>query len=412
MPKTGPSGSPELTIKLDANRLCYNPGDTIIGGVSRNVLTVSTRAWVTVRLYGRAKSKLTVRRSNGNSTTTHHYRGRFNLLAQTETCQQLFDGPVHIPPNSNAKIWPFAITIPTSPCAHAVKSGNAQDRSFLPLNDGVIAASSLPSSFMFEKDGYHKQFHGFVEYYLEAGFRQENSNHLSKATLPLTVLETPSPYPFQNFDLKSRESYHCIKTQRLVPGMENADLTFHQKAQKFFSSSKVPQYAFSVKVDYPTIIQMQNPNPISFKISIVPNREQTSDIIVDVPQTITIATLSMELQATTSIICDGTFSSKTASGTIKHPFGFLVGHRSSPITITPGPDTKELDLGALAGLSLHPRQAYARGQPLQAFSLVYPSFVTYNIKHYHHLKWDLVLKAAGESVKVSGLFPVSILAAS
>ncbi|KIN03532.1 hypothetical protein OIDMADRAFT_117635 [Oidiodendron maius Zn] len=413
MPRTGLQTSPELSIKLDGPVASHYPGETLTGEIIRRIHTVSTRAWITIRLYGRTKSKLTIRRNNGSSTTTHHYRGRFNLFAPDEICQKVHDGPVHIPPGGGPQTWRFALIVPTAPSPRSVKMGNIQGRSFLPLNDADIAASSLPSTFAFETARWRERFHCFVEYYLEAEFRQENSSHITKAIVPIPIQTASIPYPFEKFDLNTRKYSACFKTQRLIPGMENTELSFGQTMQKLFGSSKVPQFGFSVQVDYPTIIQMQNPNPISFKIRIIPDRIRTSNVILDVPQTIRLTSLSMEIQATTSIICDATFSSRTASATEKYNFagqGTILG--GSPITISPDPDAKALDLGALLELSLHPQHANARGRALHRFGQLYPSFVTYNIKHSHRLRWQLILEAAGESEKFTGEQAVSILAAS
>ena len=414
MPRTELKTSPELSIKLDDPVASHYPGETVTGEIIRRIHTVSTRAWITIRLYGRTKSKLTIRRNNGNNTTTHHYRGRFNLFGPGEICQKVYDGPVHIPPGGGPQTWRFALIIPTGPSPRSVKMENLQDRSFLPLNDADIAASSLPPTFAFESAGWRERFHCFVEYYLEAEFRQENSSHIAKAAVPIPIPTASIPYPFEKFDLNTRKYPGCIKSQRLIPGMENAELSFRQKTQKLFGSSKVPQFSFSVQVDYPTTIQMQNPNPISFKIRIVPDRARTSDVILDVPQTIKLTSLSMEIEATTSIICDATFSARTANATEKHNFANrvpLLGNRS-PITISPDPDAKALDLGALLELSLHPQHASVGGRALPQFGRLYPSFVTYNIKHSHRLRWQLILEAAGESAKFTGEQAVSILAAS
>lgn len=414
MPQTGLKATRELAIRLDDSLTSYCPGDTIIGAVVRNVHTVSTRAWVTIKLHGRAKSKITVHRSNGNGgSTTKHYRGRFHFFTLDETRQMLFDGPVHIPPGGDPQVWSFALAIPRRPSPGAVKQGNSQDRSYLPLNDEAIATGSLPSSFTFDNQSWRSNFHGFVEYYLEAVFRQENDSHLTTAILPIILRPDSIPYPLPT-NLKSRIHPGHVKTHRLIPGMENAELSFHQKTQKFFGSSKVPQFSFTVYVDSPTVIQMQNDIPIPFKVRIVPNRERTSDIIADVPQTIMLTSLTMELKATTLVICDGTFSPHTASGTKEYNFaakGTILGLRDR-ITVPSDLEAKALDVGAFVGLSLDTQCAKSRGKPLYQFGKLYPSFITYNIKHSHQLSWELNLEVAGETTKVCGQHPVSILAES
>ena len=412
MPKTERKATPELAIELDENLATYCPGDTIIGGVVRKVHTVSTRAWVTIKLHGRAKSKLIERRGDGSS----YYRGRFHFFNLNKTGQTLFDGPVHIPPGGDPQVWPFALTIPTRPFPGAVKQGNIQDRSYLPLTDEAIAASSLPSSFAFDNKSSSLNFHAFVEYYLEAAFREEKDSSPTTATLLIILRADSTPYPLTTFNLISRIHPGYIKTQHLIPGMESTELSFHQKTQRFFGSSKVPQFSFSVYIDSPTVLQMQNPIPIPFKIRIVPNREQTSDIIADVPQTIMLTSLTMELKATTRIMCEGHMGPHTASGTKEYNFapeGTVLG-LNNPINIPLSSDseTTALDVGAFLGLSLDYRCAKSRGKQLRQFGNLYPSFVTYNIRHSHQLSWELILEVAGEKTKIFGLQPVSILGAS
>jgi hypothetical protein len=119
----------------------------------------------------------------------------------------------------------------------------------------------------------------------------------------------------------------------------------------------------------------------------------------------------MELHATTSVKCG---ASKTANGTHKHHFadkGTVLGLQS-PITLPSDPDAEALDVGAFLALSLHPQHAYARGKPLHRFGPISPSFITYNIKHSHELRWELTLEVAGESITIIGQQPVFVLAAS
>jgi hypothetical protein len=409
MPRTLRKATPELAIRLQENLISFSPGDTIIGEVVRAVHTVSTRARITVKLHGRAKSKLTVHRSNGSNRTTSHYRGRFNFFLPYDTTQTLFDGPVHIPPEGGPQAWQFALTIPKKALPRSVKAGNYQDRSYLPLNDDAIAASSLPSTFEFENlSMWGPDFHCYVEYYLEAEFRQENGGHLSTAAFPI-LLVTDSTRPFKSCNLRPQTIPGCIKTQRLIPGMENAELSFRQKTQKFFHSSAVPQYSFNIHVHSPTIIKMQS--PISFKIRIVPNRGQTGDTVG--PQTIALTSLAMELKSATSVICEGSLSPHTASGIKEHNFAnkeTVLGLRS-PITVPSDPDAEALDIGALVQISLDSQRSTAGGKHLYQLPRVYPDFITYNIKHSHSFNWELRLEVAGETVKASGAHPVTILAA-
>jgi hypothetical protein len=411
MPRTDIKATPELAIQLSDGQRTYRPGDTIIGSVIRRVHTISPRGWVTIKLYGRAKSKKTVRRNNPSTNTiqTRHYRGRFNFFAPNETCQKLFDGIIHIPPNSGPQAWPFSLTIPTRASPRSVISGNMQRDSYQPLNEGAIAASSLPSSFMFVDEGWRTSFHGFVEYYLEAEFWQENKSSPTIATLPLAIRAPSIPYPLVDFDMKSRTFPSCIKTQRLIPGMEDAELSFRQMAQKFFGSSKVPQFSFSVQVECPAVIQLENPNPIPFKIRVISDRQRTSDIVTDFPKSMALGALKIELKAVTSVICE---REHTADGI--EMFNIVdTGTLVNPISVPSGTAAEALDLGAILELYLHSDHLNVRGKRSRQFrSLIYPNFITYNIKRTHQLKWEFRLSVVGESIKISGEQPVSVLAAS
>jgi hypothetical protein len=354
---------------------------------------------------------MTVHKNHGNYQSSKHYRGRFNFFSPNETCQKLFDGPVHIHPNGDPQEWPFALTIPTNPSPRWVRAGNDRESSYLPLDEEYIARMALPSSFA-NSGGWIEQFHAFVEYYLEAEFREENKSHAATAELPFSLRAPSMPYPLADFDLKTRIYPARIRTQRLIPGMEHGELSFRQKTQKLLGSSKVPLLWYNVHVDYPAVIQLENPIPIPFKVRVVINRQRTSNIIVDVPQKIELTALNMELRACTSVRCAGTMSPHSASGADKHRFGTVLGLRT-PISIPSGSDAKALDIGALLELSLHTTYASAKGKPLSRFaSQIYPGFTTFNIRHHHRLRWGFILKIEGESTRVTGEQAVSVQAAS
>lgn len=404
MPRTERKATPELAIQLDENPSYFCPGDTIIGGVVRKVHTVSTRAWITVRLHGRSEAKLT-------EPAGGHY-GRSHLFNLNETCQTLLDGPVHIPPGGDPQVWPFGLTIPTRAFLGAAKQGNTQDGSYVFLTEEAIGSSSLPSSFAFDNKSPSLHFHAFVEYYLEAVFRQENDSSPTKATLPIRVRADSTPYPLSTFNLISMVYPTRIKTHRLIAGMESTELSYYQKSQKFFGSSKVPQLSFTVYVESPAILQMQNPIPIPFTIRIGPSREQTTDRIAGVPQTIILTSLTMELKATTLIMCEGNDGPRTASGNKEYNFapkGTVLGHGPITIPLDSNSESTALDVGAFVGLSLDYQYAKSKGRPLREFGYLYSSFVTNNIRHSHQLSWEFVLEVAREKKKIVGFHRVSIL---
>lgn len=409
MPRTALKSSPALAIELEDPKSSYLPDDIILGRVTRHAHTVSPECWVTIKLFGRAKSKLTV--NNGQNRNV--YRCRFNLF---ETHEQLFHGPVHVPPDGDPQTWPFAIAIPKGPSSRLVSKSHEQKYSNLSLKQEDIETQSLPPAFYFLSDSWGaKKFHGYVEYYLEAEIRLSGSGGTTSiATLPIFVRPPSSPIPITDFDLKSRAYRGLIKTQRLVPGMEDAELSFKQKTQKFFRTSKVPEFNYLLQVDYPMVIQLGNPNTIPFKIRLLPNRERTSDIIQDVPQRVTLTGLTMELRSTTAVRCAGLFTSHDADKTVKQPIHLeQIMAGVGPIVIPSSFGEEAIDLGALLDLRLDSRVPHAMGRRLSPFeSPLEPTFTTYNIKHSHTLKWEVTISVAGETTSESREYPITILAPS
>lgn len=126
------------------------------------------------------------------------------------------------------------------------------------------------------------------------------------------------PYPLANFDLKHR-SWPCeVSTYRLVPGMENVELSFKQKSQKFFHSSKVPTLGFTFEYFCPAVIQLGNSTPIPFLVRMIPEKKRTSEVLHDVPATARLNFLQFTLKADTTVIAPGTWGTHDGDDTVKH----------------------------------------------------------------------------------------------
>lgn len=406
MPITRRKATPELAIYLEKTPTSFSPGDTLVGAVVRTAHIVSTRAWVTIKLYGRAKSELTEDSGDCGPPSI----ADFKFFSPNDTCQDLFDGPMHIPPEGGRQTWQFALTIPKRQSPRSVKAGHTDNNSYLPLTDDAITASPLPSSFLFNSVDMHGQpNHCYVEYYLEAELRQQSDFSLINATLPIIVQAVPVSSQPQSYNLRTKTIPSHVRTQRLIPDIKDTGLSFRQKIQKFVHSSKVPQFSFDVQVDYPTIIKIQNTAPIPFMIRVIPDHNKTSEVVG--PQTVTLVSLRMNLISATSMIHTGNLTSTGAIGKIDHYFApkdTVLGIHG-PITIPSDPDSKALDIGALLQLSLDTRCARTGDRAWPRFSQVFPDFVTYNIKHSHSLRWELHLEVAGEIIKATGQYHVTIL---
>lgn len=346
MPQAARTTGPNLDIHLDSIGRPYQPGDVITGRVVRRAHAVSPQALVTIQLLGRAKSKIVVTRHNGNNTTHSYYRSRYNFVSilcttpifspqdadtideqfdagYMQTRQQLHQGPLHVPSSAEPVSWEFAVEIPTRPSPRAVVSEMKDPEAcYLSLNAGNAADYPLPASFANSGRRHNTRFDAYVEYHLEATLVQQGgkSRHgdTITATLPVRIRAPPMPYPLTDFDLRRRSAQFTASSYRLVPGMETVELTFKQKSKKFFGSSKVPMFGFTLQYDCPGVIQLDNPAPVPFRVRVVPDSRRTSEVLHGVPQVVTLSSLELVLKADTCVIAPGTFGTHTGDDTVKH----------------------------------------------------------------------------------------------
>lgn len=101
-----------------------------------------------------------------------------------------------------------------------------------------------------------KTSEAYVEYVLQA-----QTGEL-KAALPLFLRDIGTPVPITNHNPQMRSTFQLIKTPRLLAEHADKELTFEQKSSRFFRPSKVPRSTYQVKVEHPTIIQLEHPDPI------------------------------------------------------------------------------------------------------------------------------------------------------
>lgn len=268
------------------------------------------------------------------------------------------------------------------------------------------------------------------------------------AVLPIQIRERRMLHPLSDFEIHRGSIGGLVSTYHLVPGMEKADLSFKQKTKQLFGSSKVPTFGYTLHVDCPAIIQLGNPSPIPFSMRLMPNKFQTSGIIHDVDQTVTLTSLEIVLKAHTAVIAPTTFSSQAAHDVVKHSISLPVtalGQIVNPTVETEAPsDTKghviptsgaqqkplglilpskwqagddtALDIGAGLDFRLYSTHATALGLPISRLAMLggntMPGFETYCIRHSHTLKWKVVLEIAGKTVKHESEQTVTIIAPS
>ncbi|WYZ33757.1 hypothetical protein EsH8_I_000033 [Colletotrichum jinshuiense] len=421
MPQTEVKQSLDLSIELLEPQTRLYGGSVILGHVVRRSHIVAPLVTIIVRLLGRAKAKV----SYIDEGLYNYDRTRFNFWPESAITNVIHEGPIHIAPGGNEhQAWAFALTLPTHTDARYLDASvgyNEKEACFLPPSGrlgpaGRIPEQPLPESFYFVHHKSSYEWHGFVEYWIEAEMVLQGKGPVVKATLPVNVLSLPTPVPpINSFGLVRSEITGCVRTQRLLPGMEQEELSFRQKTQKFFGSSKVPTFHYTLSVQYPTVIQMGSNSSIPFLLNINPNKEKTTGIIKDLPQIVTLQNIQLELRSTTSVF----FTNTTNSYKRKKKQKMLLVRRSSLIpahedkmVLPSGGNEEPLDLGAVLDLRVD-----ALGQVLHGTTKVWdclgmkvsPTFLTYCVKVEHVLRWEMHLSVAREMWKCGGMEKVIIL---
>ncbi|KAF7554445.1 hypothetical protein G7Z17_g2913 [Cylindrodendrum hubeiense] len=406
MPQTSLRSSGILGIRLQHGQISYAPGDTITGCVFRTSKTVSPKASVTISLHGRTKSLTSESRGMGASVT---YRGRFNLVNSSRSKQRIFHGPLHIPNAGQEQAWPFAITIPTH-VDHTTLGSTPRDQSYLPLDSGDFATRPLPSTFTLNHNGFTCDLEGFVEYFLKAELRliEKGSEVVVDAILPFNVVVLNPGPPIVDFKTKAFRGSCVVSSYRLVPGNEDAQLSFSQKTKQLFATTNVPKFGLTLHIDFPTVIQLENLNPVPFLIRLAPDWHRTSQDVQGIPQKARLTRLSMKIVAATEIRCEGTFSPHHEDTKMQSDLDIAsaIGHLGRDIYIPCTEESPPVNVGEMINLRIGYHGRLGQRYSHEALG---PSFKTYNIRQSHSLNWAISLEMAGQSFKVSSSTPLTIL---
>ena len=377
----------------------YTPGDTIIGHLVRKIPVVSPDATVTLSFVGRSKVKIVYTRNNSKTS----YRDEAQFINHHYT---VFKGPIHLPEGNEEPLsWPISVNIPLEPHG-SCRQGRPADCSLLPINEEHPGHHILPGTFYSEDNSFgNPDSSCFIEYYLIANLRYSHGgswkSHESIHPINIRHPITNSMRLGTSVLLKDTR---IINSQRLLPGMENADLSFKEHMQKFFSSSKVPTFKYGIRLTVPSAIQFNNPIPIPFLLEITPINEGTSENIKDISQNIQVVSIDMTLQPYTQCIAPGNYITSQYSNAYTEKFGLglqpvFIG-LNPPLIINTGKENTPLHIGNTFQLTLTPAGLKSGTRQL-AFAYserVNPDFQTYNIEHFNTLKYAVTLKIAGEKV--------------
>lgn len=388
----------------------FTARDTVIGSVIRSSSIVSPDAVVTVSLQGFVKTEIS---DNSRRDSTHS--SSWQLLEGKP--QTLFHGPIHISHDvGDKRSWQFSLNIKPRPHATLLNNGVRKETP-LPVDRNGVEHHTLPGSCYVKQEEFGTSGQGVIEYYVEAKvqYQRGGSQQSAKATRPI-ILRYPPPQPgFEGFKKLRVTESKKIRSQRLIPGMAHADLTFSQKTRKLLHSSKVPAFHFKVEFGVPRVIQLDNPAHIPLTVRIVPETEKTSPVIRDVVQMIRLDCVKTTINARGYIQVPGGWSdhndfhySRQSDLRLERAFERL----DTPVTIPCVEDQDNtIDIGNMFQLVLTSGGLVSGKQRLGPLLAIYPDFVTHNISHRNsYLNWEIHLTIAGESTKATGSTTLKILA--
>ncbi|TPX09090.1 uncharacterized protein E0L32_001648 [Thyridium curvatum] len=366
----------------DPSSLACSPGDTIVGCAIRKMPLVSPDAVVTVTLCGRAKTKLIVRSGN-NSTRT--YRGRFGLVDQRAHMQTLFRGPLHIVNGEPARQWPFTIRVPTH-CAPKALGPVSQAESYLPTDAASVAATPLPNSFYMDGGpGFsHRQREGFVEYFITATltYTHGGERKSAEATLPIALKTVTGDPPIVDFQLRRYRQIGCVSSFKLLPGVDDSQLTFKHKFRQALHSSKVPRFQGFMEMALPGTIQLDNPSTIPILLRFVPDPKMTSSELAGTPIEITLVSMHMQVETEIGLRCEGTFGPHDGEAGFKTrvPIWPPIRGGGGAILIPCTPEQAPVDVGARADFKVSRVKAFRDNMS--------PTSTTFNIKRWHRADFE------------------------
>lgn len=396
MPQHNPFGTNAFKFDLaQPSGWSYAPGDTIIGHLVRKTPIVTPEATITLSFTGRAKVKITYTRQNSKSV----YRDESQLVSSQ---YMIFKGPLHLPEGSGESLtWPISVNIPLQP-QESARRGRDPECSLIPLNVDHPGHRILPGTFYSKDDSFgNPDSTCFVEYYLLATLRYQHAgrNQSHESIHPILIRHPIIDISKLNIPVMLKDTGY-VTSQRLLPGMENADLSFKEHMQKFFSSSKVPTFKYALHLTVPTAIQLENPNPIPLQLGIVPFGEGTSENIRDAAQNIRVSYVRMTLRPFTQCIAPGSFITRQYSNAYqtKDDLGlqFAFTNLKSPFMISTGKGNEAVHIGNTFQLTLGATGLRYGGQRVQHLVHVWPDFQTYNIEHHHRMEYTVALLIGGE----------------
>lgn len=399
----------------------YSPGDTIIGSVVRKSPIVSPEATLKIWLTGMISVRILRAGSNQLYSNQECYINNWTLLKPEE--HLIFSGPLHHPEDSNEPLsWTFSLPIPSEPKAYTTDSYQSH-ATFVPLNQDHPAYNILPGTLRTSCNGYSPSSAAAIEYELHARlyYDRGGAKKAHYATVPITLKHSPGSADLLHIS-KGGSSYPTkVRSQRLLPEMNDQELSFRQKTNKLFASSKVPVFWFKIIIESPPVVQVDNPHPLPISLSIqtLTGNDRTSKSIEDIPQRVQINYVKILVKSSTTVIAPGGLRSSVHTGRqdsdVDLHFEDAFKNFESPLVLYSSVKANEpIDLGNLFQLVLRRNGLYTNGKRCSSTptNALVPDCCTFILKHTHQFEYRVNLTIARETQEVKVFVPVKIIEAA
>lgn len=393
MPRIYSTNSSRLAIFFagGANKP-FAPGDTIVGHILRTNFLQRGIVTITVRLFGRAKTKI---REGQNSA--HAFRCHYFSDGTQELSQVVHNGPVDIAAElESSESWPFALTIPES--VHMRPDTELMKCGLLPASTEDFALHRLPDTFEAPMSmGFMDRGEGYIEYYIEARMQMTGEPD-TVATHPV-IVRSAAHHEVSDFSVRQWEGRFVVATYNLQPNIQ--ELTLSQKWRKFSHSSKLPKFTGNMTIQVPTEIQLCHKTSLPIKLSAVPLDFNTSNAIKEYDQTLVLKGMELEISIDSVIAAPSSWRTLREEDSLKLHMCLNEGHFEQlerPILVPIGTNETPVDVGAIFQLHLMPNGLYSAGNKLKTSTIarLQPDFITFNIGLSHSFTWRFVFDLAGE----------------
>ena len=391
MPRTSCTNSSKLAIFFaDGAHKRFAPGDTIVGHISRTNFLQRGIVAITVRLCGRAKTKI-----RQGQDSDHVFKCHYFSDGTQELTQVVHNGPVDIAADlDSSESWPFALTIPES--VHMRPDTEMMRCGLLPAIAEDFALHRLPDTFKVPM-GFPSGTEGYIEYYIEAKMQMTGESDVV-ATHPI-IVRSQAPHELSDFSVKQWEGRFVIATYNLQPNIQ--ELTLSQKWRKFSHSSKLPRFTGNMVIQVPTVIQLCHKATLPIMLSAVPLDSNTSDAIKEYDQTLVLKGIELEISIDSVVAALSSWRTLRDQGSAKHLTRLNEEHferLERPILVPIGADQSPVDVGTIFQLHLKPNGLYSAGTKVKTPTVarLQPDFTTFNIGHSHSFTWRFFFDLAGE----------------